>query len=219
MARAWSLSLILALLGVLLAACGASSAGTAYTAPPSAPSPAAPPSPTAPPSSTATPASTAAPTPDAAALSDVERGYATLVLLQGSAVMLEESAAKIQSGEAQGLAGFGQLIAIGAVLRAVDEALAEEPPVPALAASWSAARAAAPRLRDVLSRWVDKQITSADIPQELAPIKLEIDDILLGAERDLAGAYAVDRADLAKTREEALDKVKGIFEPTPTPAS
>lgn len=193
-----------ALLAALLIACGAPAPSAAV--PTGAPATVM--SPTAEPTATA-----ARPAFD----EDVRRGYMALVLLQGSVVAIDDLAARAQSGEATGFTALGQLIGVGAILQAVDEALAEDAPAPALETAWADARAIVPDLRALLGRWSDQQLTAAEVPAELSPIAERVEQVLAAAERDLSGAYAIDEAELRRMREQAMVDLRERLRATPEP--
>jgi hypothetical protein len=197
------------LLAALLVACGAPDSSGAIPTPPAAPAPQEEP--------------TTVPRP----VFDerTRQGYMTLVLLQGTVVAAEDLAVRAQSGEIEGFSALGQMIGVGALLKSVDEALAEEAPAAALETAWADARAIVPDVGFLMARWSDQELQAADIPAELAPITERIEQMLARAEDDLSGAYAVEATELRRLREEAMadlrERLRATPEPeapTPTPA-
>ncbi|MFO7169891.1 MAG: hypothetical protein DIU80_017860 [Chloroflexota bacterium] len=191
-----------ALLAALLVACGTPAPPNAVPAPSTAPAP------------TAVPTAPARPAFD----EQTRQGYMTLVLLQGSVVTAEDLATRVQSGELDGFGALGQMIAVGVLLKAVDEALAEDAPAAALETAWEEARTIAPDVGALMARWSDQELSAAEIPAELAPITERVEQMLATAERDLSAVYAVDAAELRQLREEAMAGLREQLRATPEPA-
>lgn len=101
-----------------------------------------------------------------------ERLFRIFTLHVGTEVGLADSAAQVASGEADGMEGFGMLLALGAFLATADEGLNYDFG-PTLAASAEVARQQQTALRDILRRWLDKEISSADVPGLLEQIDTE----------------------------------------------
>ncbi|HJZ48686.1 MAG TPA: hypothetical protein VKE41_16025 [Roseiflexaceae bacterium] len=170
----------------------------------------------------AAPEATDAPTVAAATktanlASPVQKGYVSLVLIKGIAVMLDDTAQRSQAGQLKGFEGFGRLIAIGAFYKAISENLAKDAPDPALQAGWEQARMVLPKLQNVLAQLSDKKITTADVPALTAPIHTEIDQMLDTAEAGLSAAYGTDPAKLKEIRDKAITDLQNTLSATPTP--
>lgn len=214
----------LLVLAFSLSACGGgetvSEPVTGAGAEPTATQPAAAPT-TAPtntsPPATATPQPAATPTLTSEQLEGVQASYMTLVLLEGGVVMLEETAQQIQSGAIGGVEGWGDLIAIGAVLSAVEEELNQPPPITVLQPAWEEARIAFPLVRDVAKRWLDEEITATEVKGELGPAQQRVSHTLDLAEEALAQAFGGDREELRQWRQEAMTELRVALASTPTP--
>lgn len=176
------------------------------------------------PASTVTPlpTDTLEPAPPATTLPDdlvkqIEQTYKALVLVQAAGEMLNETAIRIQAGELEGLESFGYLIAVGAIAKGVDESIAEMSPPDLLAAELEDAKAVNNEVRLVISRWLDKEIDSSQVVEEMEPLLVSIDDIVTKAEKILAEEFGRDPEELSEQRREAMESVSEIFDATPTP--
>lgn len=147
----------------------------------------------------------------------VQKGYGNLVLIKGIAVMLDDSAHQVETGQLKGFESLGRLLAIGTLYKAVDENIAKDAPDPALQAAWEQARIILPKLRDVVAQWSNKKITAADVPGLTAPIEADIDQMLTTAESDLSSAYGADPAKLKELRDKAITDLQTKLSATPTP--
>jgi hypothetical protein len=162
-------------------------------------------------------APTAVATKSASLASPIQKGYVSLVLIKGIAVLLDTTAQQVQAGQLKGFEGFGRMLAIGAFYKAISDNLAKDAPDPALQAGWEQARVVLPKLRDVLAQLNDKKITTADVPALTAPIQTEIDQMLDTAETDLSAAYGTDPAKLKEIRDKAIADLQNTLTATPTP--
>lgn len=160
----------------------------------------------------------AEPTTEAAGFdSEQERGYAVVAFVQAGVVMLEDAARKVQAGELKGFEGLSHMIAIGAVLKAADEALAQEPPVSALASTWPEVRAINTKARDIFGRWYDDKIGAAGVLTELPSLQSDLDRVLERVDADLSAEYGVSKERLQEVREEAMANLRATLQVTPTP--
>jgi hypothetical protein len=165
----------------------------------------------------AAPPVTPPPAPSVVTVGDrVRADYIALVLLKGSAVMLDETATQVQHGQLVGGAALGRLLGISAVLRSVEEQLARDASVPALVPAWDAARNIAPRVRVIFAAWAAEDITAADVPARLAPEQEHLDRMLALAETSLAREYG-SLSELPRVREAALATLRANLQATPTP--
>lgn len=146
----------------------------------------------------------------------VQQQYTALLLLQGSAAMLDETAAQIQAGKLQGFDGFGRLIVIGGLLKAVDEKLTQTTPVAALEPAWAEAKVATTQLRGMVGDWLDKKISSKEVPELVGPIQQNLEQVISKAENNLAMEYGSDSAELSRIRKQAVDQLRAIAEPSAT---
>ena len=126
-----------------------------------------------------TPTPTAAPIPtesSAQALSpDGKAVQRLLAIFLFHAVVREgirTTAADIESKKITGMYGFGEIIANGVFLKAAGEALAKDFPAP-LATFVDIAKKQQADLSSILRRWMDKEISSTDIPAELQNINTD----------------------------------------------
>ncbi len=74
-----------------------------------------------------------------------------------------ETAQKIQAGELEGFAAFGELLAAGIMIQAVDEALATAEPAADQAQLLAQMQADVEALRNVVGPWVNKETTSVEV--------------------------------------------------------
>lgn len=98
-----------------------------------------------------------------------ERLLGVYTLHGGLEAGLTETAVKLNSGEIDGIEGFGRLLGMGAFVAATEEGLNYEFGT-ALAASVDVARQQQSVMKDIVSRWVDGQINSGDVLALLEPI-------------------------------------------------
>lgn len=230
MTRYRSVAVLLAAL--LLGACGGSPAAPSPTVEPlvSRQNPASAeedlPAPTraqvVPPTLLPTLVATAPPAVAQDALPELTRqGYATLALLRGLAGRLGDLARQAQAAPetpTQGADGaLGQRIALAALFNTIEDRLAQEAPDPALAGAWDSARAAVPRLKDVLTSWNDGRLTAQEAAAKLAPIQAELDQMLAAADERLGGSYGLDAERLRTLAGDALERLRAALQPTPTP--
>ena len=78
-----------------------------------------------------------------------------------------ETAQKVQSGESEGFAAFGELLAVSVMIQAVDESLAEAQPADDQTALVDQMQADVDALKEVLGPWINKETTSADVLAEI----------------------------------------------------
>jgi len=173
---------------------------------------------------THTPYPTDTPSPASTPLSlelvdSIRDGYVALFLLEASAVMLEEMADEIESGNMDEWEGFGALLLIAAMVSTVDEVLGEPPPSDVLQLAWKEGQIALPLLQDVMKRWADKEITSKDISGELRPVRSHIDRAFQAAEATVADQFGIAPSQLRQWREEAMAELRTALTTTPTPAA
>jgi len=74
-----------------------------------------------------------------------------------------KTAQKIQAGEIDGFAAFGELLGVGIIVQAVDEMLTEAEPMEDQADLLAQMQSDIATLRGVLGPWIDDEITSADV--------------------------------------------------------
>lgn len=140
----------------------------------------------------------------------VEKGYLTVLLLQGSAVLLEETADEVQAGAMDGLEALGFLFAIGALLENVDQSLEQPAPDPLFEDVWLDTRDARNELGVVGRQWIDREITSADVPGKLAPVNEKIQRVLTTVEERLAQGRGISEEEIRTSREEWTDELRAI---------
>jgi hypothetical protein len=172
---------------------------------------------TVPPPTTSLPARDSAPT----SLPEFTlKGYTALALLKGVVAALEDLAAQAERGPASdthsAASAVGQRIALAAFLQAIDGNLAQDAPDPALAGAWDIARAQAPEIRHILSQWANQQITPQEVATRLAPIRLELDQMLTTARQELTRTYGIDAERLSSVMADALARIQAAAPATPT---
>lgn len=137
----------------------------------------------------------------------VEEGYGMLVMLEASAILVEDLAAQIASGEADDERTMGTVLMLGFMLGMADEVLAEPAPDPALEEAWEEARIALPLLNEALGDWTDGEGESGEIADAIAPVHEQIGVALTAAEEALAAAYGGSAEELAALRAWAIDEM------------
>ncbi|MCC7362718.1 MAG: hypothetical protein IT317_24770 [Anaerolineales bacterium] len=141
--------------------------------------------------------------------------YKIMVFAQAAAELLDETATRLQEGKIDGFQAFGYLLGAGVVTKAVAESEIE--PVPALTDVFGDTLVLNAQVRDVVSRWFNKDITSKQVLEELPPIQSEFEQVLAEAEQALQGEYGLDAEEMGDVRRTAMDDFAKLFEPTPTP--
>lgn len=206
---------IISMLAIFLAGCG-SSVPTQPAASAGATAPAA-----SPESVESAPTTAPSKAPQASISADVreqiEQGYTVLAMLDIVAVMTEETAQQVKDGKLAGPESIGNLLVIGMMTSAAEEALAKDAPNPALAEAWEKARPILPKLTDVLGRWTDKKISSDEIPGEISALRPEIDAVMATAESNLELTYGVAAAELQQKRADMLAELRTNLQERPTP--
>ncbi len=150
------------------------------------------------------PAAAQEPAPGPASLSEESRrAYTALMLVEGSIVMLEETASQVQTGQSDGPETFGRVLGIGLILKATEEALQQPAADPALQPAWEAAREAVPLIRETIRRWVDKEIGAAEVASALEPARTQMVEALRLGD-DAMAQYGVEPTQLADLRETAM---------------
>lgn len=199
----------------------ATRAPTPTTTPPATPTPVptAPPSatptpvPTAPPSATPSPMPTAGP----ATADGLKWGYSTLVLLEWSVNLLDETALHVRDGELERSEASRALAPAAMLLFSVEQTLAGPPPAAELAGAWESARAILASAQGTFARWLNGEIAE-EVLQELATPKAQISQILDQAGALLAQECGMSPDELQRMRTEALAEFRTLMQPTATPA-
>ena len=217
------------LLLVTLAACSPAAATPSQpitlptNVPTQTPVPASP-TPTPPPTDTPTPPPTATPqpTPTATPLSDelrteVINAYKIMLLIQIDANLINETAARVNSGELTGFDSLGALIAVAALVSVVDKAIPETEVPSLLQPFWDQVLPVHDQCKDIVARWFNKEITSTDVLAEMEPLLAAIDTILDETDQTLATEYGFDPQELQDQRDEAIQQINAALN-TPTPA-
>ena len=223
----------------LLCACAGSRVAEVTPATPTPPETAAPTNTPPPPTTTAAPTATATatatptatpiptetatpspvPTVDPATLSDLQRGYIALVMLESTVAGIDELARKLQAGEVDSFTAGLTLLVLSSILGEVKKLLDQDPPVRSLSSAWTAAREAMDELAPILADWFDKKTTSVEVVNLLPPVMEHFKRAVDLADRQIAREYSVSRADLDKLREEAKANFRAMVEGTPTPTA
>jgi hypothetical protein len=131
----------------------------------------------------------------------------------------------VQADQIDGFEALGQLLAVGAMFSATQEALEQSAPDPRLQPAWQEGQAAAPLIQEVVKRWIDKEITSAEVAQELEPARTQVARTMEVADTIMASEYGIDRAEMSRIREELMAGLRQDLqesaeaEPTPAPTT
>lgn len=152
---------------------------------------------------------------------EVRAGYLPLLSLRAAVLTIEETAQQVQSAESDDLTPYlsGLIETKAIILKVQDDLDQTTPPYPPtlFAPAWQEAERAVPTLDDVVDRWLNNEITAANIPVELAPVRAQIDHALTIAEDALSRRYGADRETLREIREELLADIRADLQRTPTP--
>jgi len=146
----------------------------------------------------------------------VMQTYKIMVFAQAAAEMLDETANRLQEGKIDGFQAIGYLLGAGAVTKAVADAESEIEPVPALADAFADTLTQNAQVRDVVSQWFNKDITSKEVLEELPPIQWEYEQILADSEQALEDEYGLDAGEMGDVRRTAIADFVKLFEPTAT---
>ena len=216
--------LVLAFLVILLTACSPSSSMPVVTPTQTQVPPSATPTLTATPTHTPTPTSTAtpSPTPTLVPISTEEQGlilqaYKIMLFIQLDANMLDQVATKVNAGELTGFNSLGGLIALAAVINAVDEAIPQTTTPEIFSPYWEQALSIHAATKDLTAKWFNKEIDSSVVLDDVAPYLEQIEKIMDDLDKELASSYGFNLQDMKKYREDAIQSFNGIFG-TPTPA-
>jgi hypothetical protein len=140
--------------------------------------------------------------------------YQYMVLIQVTAVTLNEAAIKVQKGELDGLDAWALTMVLGIFIDAIDEAFAETEPPAQLAEAAETAQALNEQVKDVLARWFNEEIDSGQVQVELEPVLPALEATAKGMEAVIARGYGIDATELASIREEAVADLQEITEPS-----
>jgi hypothetical protein len=153
---------------------------------------------TATPTITPTPKPTATRTPIPTELvGQLQQTYTMINLIQVNVELLYQTADQVQSKQ---LSGFKETIIIYALVQLVDSVEKAAPklsPPNSLAASWQAALAEHTQTKDLIKRWLNKEIQSPEVVTETASIRIAIQSVAQGMDDTLADRYGYDPAALA----------------------
>lgn len=136
------------------------------------------------------------------------RGYSTLVVLDTTATLLEETvdaAAHRQHGPVRH--GINRAIAAG-LLAYIDTALTTTVPHPSLATAFSAARPIHDELTQLLQRWEAGSIAADEVAGELISLHARIAELLATTDDTLAATFGIDPQQFAALRAEANARVR-----------
>jgi hypothetical protein len=175
---------------------------------------------------TNTPALTATPTAIPEETQKLLQGaYGVVVMTKAAEVLTAETAKQVQDGKLTGLKSYGALLVIGAIISETRALFNQPAPVPDLQPVWDEGKPAVAALTDVLARWLDQKITSADIPRELEPVTAQTDKMQKAARQLFVERYGIDVAKLDEwydtTITEMRDKLQQALTdnaPAPTAA-
>lgn len=180
------------------------------------------------PTATAQPTATVTPippTPTATTvpLSEMEReaftqAYRYMVFVEMDARLLLEYAQRIQNQSITGFQAMGSFIGIGAIFKAVDEAVTAFAAPEPLDLYWTSILRGHTQSRDIFARWADEQITSTDVIAEIEPVIADLSSTAAAVESLLGARYGFDSGELTEARAEIMDRIPAFFE-TPTPTA
>lgn len=140
----------------------------------------------------------------------IERGYLTILLLQGSSAILEETALAVQHGDIGEFEVLGVIIGLGSIMEVADESLADSSPAPIFDDTWEDLRQARGTIGDVASQWLDGEITSSDVPQLLVSADDTLETAIGEVERQLAAEQGIAEEELRYEREAWIDELRSV---------
>ena len=171
------------------------------------------------PTTTPTPLPTHTPTPlPTEVQGQLLQTYKFLVFIELNVNLLNETATRVNSGELSGPSSFGTILALSIVVNAVEEGIPDIVPLEDLKPYWEDALAVHAGTKDILSRWLNDEIDSAKVMEEIGPFIEQIDKINSDAEHTLSKEYGFDSAELASTRDGVMQSIGELFA-TPTPTA
>lgn len=94
----------------------------------------------------------------------------TSAFLVGICEGVTDTAQKVQDEEIDGFSAFGELLAAGAMIQAMDESLAEAEPAADQAEFVSQMQADIEAMKSIIGPWIDDETTSADVLAEIGPV-------------------------------------------------
>lgn len=124
-----------------------------------------------------------------------------------------KTAQKIQAGEIDGFAAFGELLGVGIIVQAVDEMLTEAEPMEDQADLLAQMQSDITTLRGVLGPWIDDEITSADVLETIDDICADTTKTLEQV-ADAAGDDGMTDEQMATLLEEVATAMQDTLETT-----
>jgi hypothetical protein len=165
---------------------------------------------------TDTPSPSATPTPLPDDMREaIMQTYKGMLLVQLNANFLKETASKVNKGELGGFESLGAVIAVAALISGTQQAFEVIQPPEILTTDWQQAQKVHEATKDILIRWLDKDIDSGDVLNEIAGPLNEIEAALSSADHELSIRYGIDEAELRSERAAVMTSVGEIFA-TPT---
>ena len=174
------------------------------------------------PTNTRAPTNTPPPTATAVALTEADEAafgesYTALLFIYMGAELVNEAAIRTEGGQLEGFEGLGALLAIGLIVENAEDSLADLTAPVQLSEHLSRAAEVHVVVKDVMKRWTDKEITSAQVLTELEGPLGEIRAIMDQVDSVIALTFDVDIAELTQGREEAMAELSDVFESAQTP--
>lgn len=144
----------------------------------------------------------------AAAGTALVRGYTTLVVLDTTATLLEDTAdAATHRQQGPVRQGINRAIAAG-LLAYINTALSTTVPHPALATAFSVARPIHDELTQLMERWEAGSIAADVVARALSPLHARIAELLRTTDDTLAATFGIDPQQFAALRAEANARVR-----------
>jgi hypothetical protein len=163
-----------------------------------------------------TPVPTSTPTTISDSLKEqIVQNYTAMVLIQTNANMLMEVAERIDKGELEGFESFGYVLGLAAMVGAIEEVLPEIEIATGLEDYWSESIKVHDSTKDILARWIEEEIDSRIVMEELEIPLERIDEIMTNLEEFLGLAYQFEASELTTMREEIVAEMEEIFENPP----
>ena len=206
--------LLLLVVAVLLTAC-------ARATPTATPVPTPTMTPTATVTATLSPTATASATPTATvnpnALTDLEREYMALLMVESCIDELDQLAARIQAGNTDDREATGALIGLVFVLNSILKGVDGSSLVGGLEPAWAEAQGAVELAGGVMSMWINGEITPVEFTKLLKPAAEQAANALEMAGREMTAELGVTENEMVELRETVEASFRASPQVTPAP--
>ena len=145
----------------------------------------------------------------------IAQTYTAMVLIQTNANLLLEVADRIHSGELVGFEKVGFILGIAGIIWAIDEVIPDITTFVGMDTYWSESIEVHEITKELLGQWMDEEIDSTIVMDELEMPLEKIDEIMNTIEELLGETYGFEASELTSIRKEIIESMDEIFA-TPT---